>query len=231
MRPLSKFTIAPLLALGVAMGCRDGVVSPSSEPFSAPALVAPASISLAPAGRPSLDVTGGKGDSASVDFSVGPNGGVFLVGNNLVVFPAQSICDPATSSYGPATWDQPCTPLASTLKVHAEARNADGRSWVDFTPSLRFVPSSYPSRWVWLAMYAPGAVGSSDLSKFNILWTQSIGGAMVDETPTDPTLRTYVDTFSGISIRRIKHFSGFTSQSGRDCDSGGEGCGESPTPP
>jgi hypothetical protein len=230
MRRLSKFTAAPLLALGVAMGCRDGVVSPSTEPLQAPALVAPAPIRLAPVGRPTLDLVGGKGDSASVDFSVSPNGGIFAVGNNLVVFPSQSICDPATSSYGPTTWDQPCTPLASTLKVHAEVRSADGRTWVDFTPSLRFVPSSSPSKWVWLAMYTPGAVGSADLSSYNILWAQSIRGATVDETPTDPTLRTYVDTFSGVSLRRIKHFSGFTSQSGRDCNSGEECGGEAPPP-
>jgi hypothetical protein len=187
-------------------------------------------MSLAPSGRPTLDLAGNRGDSASVDFYVGPDGGVFFVGNNLVVFPSQSICDPATSSYGPTTWDEPCAPLASTLKVHAEARSADGRTWIDFKPSLRFVPSSSPSRWVWLAMYTPGAIGSTNLSTFNILWAQSIRGATVDETPTDATLRTYVDSFSGISIRRIKHFSGFTSQSGRDC-SGGEECGGGESPP
>jgi hypothetical protein len=229
MRRLSKFTAGPLLILGAAMGCRDGVVSPSSEPLRAPA-VAPAPMSLAPSGRPTLNLAGDKGDSASVDFYVGPNGGVFFVGNNVVIFPSQSICDPATSSYGPATWDEQCEPLASTLKVHAELRSSDGRTWVDFTPSLRFVPSSSPSRWVWLAMYTPGAVGTTDLSKFNIFWAQSIRGATVDETPTDPTLRTYVDSFSGISIRRIKHFSGFTSQSGRECNSGEE-CGGSTSPP
>jgi uncharacterized Rossmann fold enzyme len=41
----------------------------------------------------------------------------------------------------------------------------------------------------------------------------------VDETPLDPTLRTYVDTWQGMTMRRIKHFSGYTSSSGRSCES------------
>jgi len=185
---------------------------------------------LAPQGRPTLDLVGGLPDSTSVDFSVGPNGGVFFTGNHAVVFPSQSICDPATSSYGPSTWDLTCDPLQTTLKVHAEVRRANGRTWIDFTPSLRFVPSSSSSKWVWLVMYTPGAVQDTDLSRYNILWSQSIGGATVDETPTDATLRTYVDTFSGISLRRIKHFSGYLVESGRDCTSSECSGGEGTTP-
>ena len=37
---------------------------------------------------------------------------------------------------------------------------------------------------------------------------------MVDDAATDPTLRTYVDTRTGISVRRIKHFSGYTALGG-----------------
>jgi hypothetical protein len=215
MSRLRKFSAGPLLILSVVMGCRDGVVSPTTEPLRAPG-AAPVPVSFAPQGRPSLDLYGGSSDSASVDFNVGPNGGLFFVGNNAVVFPSQSICDPATSSYGPSTWDQPCKPLQSTLKVHAEVRRSDGRMWVDFTPSLRFVPSTNASNWVWMVMYTPDAAGSTDLSKYNILWAHSIGGETVDETTSDPTVRTYVDTFSRLSLRRIKHFSGFTIETGKD---------------
>ena len=231
MRRLSRFTAGPLLILAVATGCSDGVMSPSAVPLQAPTLASPSPISLAPEGRPTLDLTGGKGDSASVDVYVGPTGGLYFAGNHAVVFPAQSICDPATSSYGPSTWDEPCSPLQTTLKVHAEVRStSDGRTWVDFTPSLRFVPSTSVSKWVWIVMWTPGAVGSTDLSNYNILWAKSIGGTTVDETPTDSSLRTYVDTFSGISIRRIKHFSGFTIETGKDCTSGEE-CGGTTTTP
>jgi hypothetical protein len=224
MRRTSWIFAGPLLLLAVLAGCREGGESPVAPTIGSPSIAAPAPISLAPQGRPTLDLAGVSPDSASVDFIVGATGGVFFTGNHAVVFPAQSVCDPATSSYGPATWDTPCAPLQTQLKVHAEVRRQDGKTWVDFKPSLRFVPSSNPSKWVWLLMYSPDAVGSSDLSAFNILWAESIGGKTVDEVPTDLSLRTYVDSWQGISIRRIKHFSGYALAGGRSCDNGD--CGE-----
>ena len=213
MRRPSWTTVGPLLFLSALAGCRD-IVSPAAAPIAAPAVTA-APVSLAPQGSPTLELSGGLPDSASADFVVGPNGGVFYTGNHAVVFPAQSVCDPATSSYGPGTWDEPCSPLQSSLKVHAEVRYANGRTWVDFTPSLRFVPSTNSTKWVWMVMYAPGVVGATDLSRYNILWAKSIGGETVDETADDPTLRTYVDTWQGLTLRRIKHFSGYTLPDGR----------------
>jgi hypothetical protein len=214
MRRTSLITAGPLLALALLAGCRETAVSP----IEAPALAAPAPVSLAPAERPSLLLNGSLPDSAAVDFVVGPWGGVYYAGNHAVVFPAQSICDPATSGYGADKWDAPCSPLQTPLRIHAEVRRRDGQTWVDFSPSLRFVPSSNPSRWVWMVMYTPDAVGATgDLSRFNILWSNTLGGVMIDETPLDPSLRTYVDTWSGISMRRIKHFSGYGTASGRSC--------------
>jgi hypothetical protein len=218
MRRSSWSLAGSLLLVAALAGCRDGAVPPTAAPLAPPPGSAPAPVSLAPAGHPTLDLTGGSPDSASIDFYVGPNGGIFRTGNPAVVFPSGSVCDPAVSSYGPGTWNDPCTPIQSTLKVHAEVRQKDGRIWVDFTPSLRFVPTTNPAKWVWLVMYTPRAVDAGgDLSAFNILWTKSIGGTVVDEAPSDSTLRTYVDTFSGISLRRIQHFSGYTSDAGRTC--------------
>lgn len=225
MRRTGWFIAGPLLVLSALAGCRDGVVSPAERPIEAPPAAAPAPMSLAPQSRPALDLAGGLSDSASVDFTVGPNGGVFFTGNHAVVFPAQAVCDPATSSYGPGTWDSPCTPLQTSIRVHAEVRRINGKTAVDFTPSLRFVPSSNPARWVWLLMYTPSAVGTTtDLSGYNILWESALGAPPVDETVSDPTLRTYVDTWQGISLRRIKHFSGYISPQGRNCDPSTEEC-------
>jgi hypothetical protein len=206
----NRWNIAgPLLLLSALVSCREGVVSPATAPIEAPQAAAPAPMSLAPQGRPHLDLVGGLPDSASVDFVISPNGGIFDLGNHAVVFPANSVCDPATSSYGPGTWDDPCTPLQAPIKVHAEVRRTNGQTAVDFTPSLRFVPSNDPARWVWLVLYTPSAVGQSDLSGFNILWESKLGAPAVDETPLDPSLRTYIDTWQGLSLRRIKHFSGY----------------------
>jgi hypothetical protein len=207
----NRWNIAgPLLLLSALAGCREGVVSPVAGPIEAPQAAAPAPMSLAPQGRPTLDLVGGLPDSASVDFVIGPNGGIFNAGNHAVVFPSQSVCDPATSSYGPGTWDQPCSPLQTSLKVHAEVRRANGVTSVDFSPSLRFVPSTSSSKWVWMLMYTPDAIGAtSNLTAFNILWASRPGGTAVDEAVADTSLRTYVDTFQGLSLRRIKHFSGY----------------------
>jgi hypothetical protein len=224
MRRTGWFTTGPLLVLAVLVGCRDGVVSPTESPVLAPPAAAPAPMSLAPQGRPSLALSGGLPDSTAVDFIVGAGGGVFYTGNHAVVFPAGSVCDPATSTYGPGTWDDPCSPLQSSIKVHAEVRRKDGVTSVDFTPALRFVPSSNSARWVWMVMYSPDAKDAGgDLSRFNILYAPKPGATPVDETASDATLRTYVDTWSGVSIRRIKHFSayeqGYGMGSGRGCDS------------
>ena len=227
MRRTSLITVRPLLTLVLLAACRETAVSP----VEAPVLAAPASVSFAPAERPSLQLSGTLPDSAAVDFVVGPWGGVFYAGNHAVVFPAQSVCDPATSGYGTDKWDAPCTPLQTPLRIHAEVRRKDSGTWVDFTPSIRFVPSANPSHWVWMVMYTPAAVGATgDLSRFNVFWTSRIGGTLVDETPLDPSMRTYVDTWSGISMRRIKHFSGYYSSSGRTCNPDAEDC-DGGTPP
>jgi hypothetical protein len=228
MRRKSWILAGPIALLALA-ACQDGVVSPSVSRLGAPGGVAPAPMSLAPQGRPTLSLSGGLPDSTATSFAVGPSGGLFFTGNHAVVFPAGSVCDPATSSYGPGTWDDPCTPLASSIRVHAEVRRADGRTSIEFTPHLRFVPSSNSAKWVWLVLYSPDAVGaSSDLSQFNVWWAPSRGATLVDETLFDPTLRTYVDTMLGISVRRLKHFSiyqsGYGLASGKTCDPAQEGC-------
>ena len=228
----NRWNIAgPLLLLAALAGCREGVVSPAERPIEAPQAAAPAPLSSAPAGHPTLDLVGGLPDSASVDFDLGPNGGIFDAGNHAVVFPASSVCDPATSSYGPGTWDDACTPLQASIRVHAEVRRINGGTWVDFTPSLRFVPSSNPAKWVWMVMYTPEATSpSADLSSFNILWANALGGTTLDETPADSSLRTYVDTFHGTALRRIKHFSGYAITGGRTCDPAVEECPTNPNP-
>jgi hypothetical protein len=197
----------------VLAGCSESVISAPEA-----TAVGPASMMMAPEGRPMLSLGGAPSGNTSADFTVNPSGGVFFIGNNAVYFPARSICNPAKSSYGPGTWDARCEPTNEKIKIHAEVRTAKLGTWIDFTPALRFVPSSNPNKWVWLYMYQPATVGSRDLAKFNILYAPAIGKTGVDETVSDATLRTYVDTWAGQSARRVKHFSGYMLQSGRECD-------------
>ena len=217
--------VASMVVMTVLTGCSDTVVSPAAAPS------APTTMMQAPVGHPNLSLTGGAAQNTSADFTVSPWGGVYFVGNHAVVFPAHSICDPATSGYSSAMWDAPCSPAQQGIAIHAEVRKQDGRTWVDFSPELRFVPSNNPTRWVWLVMNTPQARGArGDLSSFNIMYAESIGGVTVNDAAADSSLRTYVDTFSGTAFRRIKHFSGYTASAGFTCDANVEDCSGGDTP-
>lgn len=210
MRRMNWKTVSTLVTMVVVAGCSESAVAPHAVLQDGAA----ASVALAPQDRPTLSLSGDAGGNESTSFTVGPQGGVFFVGNQAVVFPAHSICDPATSGYGTDTWNDSCTPLSQPITIHAVTREANGRSQVDFSPSLRFVPSANPAKWVWMYMYTPSAARSSNLSQFTIFYAPTLDAQLVDESLIDSTLRTYVDQQSGVSLRRIKHFSGYVVVSG-----------------
>jgi hypothetical protein len=214
MRRTNWKTVSTLVTMALLVGCQDNTVSAPLQPTAAPTLMM-----MAPGEAPRLSLSAITSNNLTTEFTVGPKGGVFMVGNHAVVIPAHSICNPATSSYGPGTWDSSCKTLNQNLTIQAVVRVSNGTTSVDFSPSLRFAPSNNPKDWAWIYLYTPKAAGARDLSSFNILYTSGINGATVDESAQDASLRTYVDTRSGISARRIKHFSGYTS-SGRECDAG-----------
>src|SRR5215213_3539441 len=57
-----------------------------------------------------------------VDFTVDSKGGTFNVGPHYVKFPANSICDPASTTYGPTEWDKPCQVIKDPITFHAEVQ-------------------------------------------------------------------------------------------------------------
>lgn len=206
----------PLLGVAAAAflaACSDPTVAPRPISGGTHVLVQP------PVGAPNPDVIIDymAPDSTSADFTVTPTGGTFRLGQHGISFPDHAICDPATSGYGPAYWDQPCTPLDQPIQIHAEVRSQDGRSWVDFTPELRFVPTDDSNHYVWMLMYSAAAeqADSTTLGAFGILWAPAIGDTtLVDEAATDSTMVTYLHQASGTAYRRIKHFSGYTINTG-----------------
>ncbi|NUO37898.1 MAG: hypothetical protein HOQ19_07675 [Gemmatimonadaceae bacterium] len=202
--------VASALVIGVLTGCSENtVVAPAAA-----SRTAPASTMFAPSARPQLSLSGNSVQNGVTQFTVNASGGTFYVGNHAVYFPGRSICDPATSSYGDGEWDAPCKPLNRPLTITARLSTANGVQAVDFSPSIRFVPSDNPARWVWIFMYTPDARSATDLSKFAILFSPSLGAMPVNDALTDPTLRTYVDTRAGVSYRRIKHFTGYSVGAG-----------------
>ncbi|MEO7456081.1 MAG: hypothetical protein ABIY52_07445 [Gemmatimonadaceae bacterium] len=213
MRRNNWKTVSTLVTALVIVGCQDGMIS---SPASSS--VAPVSMMLAPDGAPSLSLNGESPANTSVDFTVTSKGGTFMVGNHAVIFPNNAICDPATSSYGSGKWDDACKVTHDAVTVHAEVRTSLQGTSIEFSPALRFAPAKNTKDYVWIVMYNPNVRGAKDLSKFGIMYAPTAGAALVDESVDDATLRTYVDTWSGITTRRIKHFSTYTNSSGRSCD-------------
>ena len=208
-----------LLALALAACTDNEVAAPEALAWGG------LSVGRAPAGIPSADVIVHEiaADSMSAEFTVTPTGGVFRLGTNAIYFPAHSICDPATSTYGPGQWDAPCAPLTAPIRFRAEIRHIAGRSWIDFTPAVRFVPTNDPANAVWL--YMKTAAVSADTEEANrsarrmsILYSPALGVRGVNEALTDPSLKTYVWLEGGVAFRRIKHFSGYNVYSGRSSD-------------
>ncbi|MDE3126768.1 MAG: hypothetical protein KGL38_02115 [Gemmatimonadota bacterium] len=203
---MRRFTSAFVIAtLVVAAGCGDQVAPTAATP-TGPA--------------PSLSRSGWLSTGAQYSFDISPRGGVYWVGQYLLVVPPNAVCDPATSSYGPGTWDAPCTPAAGPIHITASVTPINGRDYVDFSPDIRFVPSASPSGWVTLHTFRLAAIGGrGDLRRFSILFSDVPGGPIVDESATDPTLATYVNIRTGAVWRRIKHFTGYNVHSGMidDC--------------
>ena len=211
--------VASALVIGVLAGCSDNTVAPSAAPSAEPT-----SMMRAPAERPSLALSGNNAENGVTTFTVGRSGGVFFVGNHAVVFPANSICDPARSSYGPGEWDKSCKTLTQPITITAQVKTVGGVKAVDFSTELRFAPSKNPAQWVWIFMYTPEARGAADLSRYNILFVETLGATPVNDAALDPTLRTYVDGRTGMSFRRIKHFSGYIVANGDRCNPQVEEC-------
>jgi len=197
---LTRLVLAGALTLMAACSAADQSVAPLAK-------------QTRPIGAPSPDVIMDfvAPDSLSVDFTVTPSGGMFVLGKHAVFFPDHGICDPATSSYGPGEWDAPCTPLDAPIQFHAEVRGSpNGETWIDFTPAVRFVPTDDPNQTVWMMMKVGADVDADNYQGFAMLWTpNSNTDEVVNEAASDSTLKTYIDLQRDVVFRRVKHFSGY----------------------
>ena len=176
-----------------------------------------------------------------VDFTVDTAGGWFRVGPHSVYFPANSICDPAQSTYGPTEWDKPCTVISDSIEIHAEVQKSltTGKPAIRFWPDLRFAPDTTDAdttagapvseNWVVLYMFTDEALNATTDAevasleqKYRILWAPLAGDLGIDESSTDSSLKTRILKSEGLVYRRVKHFSGYQV---------GSGWGPPPPPP
>jgi hypothetical protein len=201
---------ATLLMVALAAACSDGAVAPTAaRSMNADRLTAP-TLRRDGVSVPVVDMGNGK-----MKFTIDPSKAQnVILGNHTLAFPAYSICDPATSNYGEAYWDAPCRAAREPLTFTAEWTEQSNHAYIEFEPSVRFVPS--PSwatdRWVVLSLKESHALQLDD-DAYKILWRGS-HGAWIDESLRDATLRAWVDRGGNRVSRRIKHFSGYNVTAG-----------------
>ncbi len=130
----------------------------------------------------------------------------FSLGPNKLVIPASSVCDMATSGYGPSMWNAPCTPHTLPIVLTVVIRGATTDTpRVDFYPAMRF----NPTKTVQLFMYVP-KVNPADRKNWVMTYCHDFGGC-IDESVGDPSMATYIDYDASVLFRRIKHFSGYAT--------------------
>jgi hypothetical protein len=129
-----------------------------------------------------------------------------------ISFPAGSVCDVATSSYGPAEWDQPCAPQRDSLDITVKAwTDAEGHPRLDFSPAMRFNPAADP---VVISMVTTDPAGTS----LGIRYCPEGAAECVDESLADADLQTFFAPATGTYFRRVKHFSGYNIAAGRSLE-------------
>jgi hypothetical protein len=135
-------------------------------------------------------------------------------GNTLTI-PAHSLCDPATSTYGPTEWDKPCPLATSTVTVTFKGwLNRYNHPHVDFSPSMRFLtPPNGGGGWVSLN-FADASAWSDSSTKILYCATAT---SCVDESATDFDVRTQKNG-DVVVWRKIKHFSGYNVATGEACE-------------
>lgn len=205
---------AVLLGIGVAVAaCSDSATAPAARHFSPGSGLAEMGGGINQ-GRGKADVDKGV---FSQDFVVDPSQQTTVnLGNHVVVFPAHSICDPATSGYGENMWDAPCTPLDQPITIRATWSSKYGHAFIEFGTALRFVPSDDPNQWVRLIMKDYGQLDPN--YSYPIFWQRPSDGAWVDEGQIDPSMTSVRDLENNKVARRLKHFSSYWIGAGESCD-------------
>jgi hypothetical protein len=200
-------TVLMLTAM-LAAGCSEGTVAPRAD--------APSDQNITGGGS-TASVTGT--DTLRFAFAIDPSRTItyYLGAGNTITFPAHSLCDPKTSTYGTGQWDKPCNLATQALTVNTKAWL--DRNWllhVDFDKQIRFVPTSNPAGWVMLSLTDYGSV-INPLAQIKYCHSSN-GTGCINEALTDPTLATIKDPLTGRLTRRVKHFSGYSITAGGDCD-------------
>lgn len=230
MRPYFRY--AALAAAAAIAACSDAATGPRAGDVR----------SAVPADRPSLDINSSARfwGFRSTTFSLTSAGGTYKIGDFYTLsVPANGVCS-LSSSYGPGTWDSPCTTLGDGESITVTATygiTLNGPA-VDFSPALRFSPDAQVT--LSTSLYSGVLTSASDyfashpsaLRWFGMYYEPNLGSSLVTDAAVDPSLVTHVNLSTGIVWRRVKHFSGYSVTSGLACDPSPDNpdCVEGPPP-
>ncbi|MEO6446717.1 MAG: hypothetical protein ABIZ91_13240 [Gemmatimonadaceae bacterium] len=143
--------------------------------------------------------------SITCQFTVNPGQSQsFIVCTHMVAFPANTICDPATSGYGSSYWLQGCTKLTTPIVITATTWiDSLGRAQIDFANDIRFYPNASGQL---PAVYLRDATAA--LSSWSRIDYGNVNGC-VNEAAADAVLVTKRDPVTGYLFRLVRHFSGY----------------------
>lgn len=140
-------------------------------------------------------------------FTIDPRkNNTLVLGPNRLELPANSVCDLASSGYGPSTWNLACKPHTQPVTITATVRSATSEHGrVDFLPAMRFNPATE----VELFLYTP-RVNNKDRRDWVMVYCPTTGRC-IDESINDASLVSKMDRRENMLFRRIKHFSGYAA--------------------
>jgi hypothetical protein len=215
-KTMRSSAVVALLALAAA-ACSEGPTAPTSPAFDmSDALMAKGSGGNN-GGNGNNGGGGGKNSGRGKEegtrtFTIWPGFAVWeKFGDHTLYMPPNVTCDPATSGYGAAFWDEPCVRAKAPIHVTATWAVKGGRPVISFSPDLRFAPSSYERDWVKLSLRDPKDIKPE--LYYTILWYDKQLGRWVDESQADPTLKARAEG-ENLVTRRVKHFSDWLLWSG-----------------
>lgn len=229
-KTMRRGAVVTLLAVGLA-ACSEGPTAPTSSTFdvSGP-LMAKGSGNGGTRGNSGNSSSPGRGKDAGVRlFAIWPGLDVHeKFGDHVLKIPAGITCDPATSGYGTAFWELPCSRATRPIWVTATWAVRNGIPVISFSPDLRFFSSEQENEWATLSLYTSAGIHPDH--NYAILWYDKEARRWVDESQTDPTLQARVTNNGTLVKRRIKHFSewALVSGYGNYWVTSGLGGGESP---
>jgi hypothetical protein len=223
---MSMRRYVPLLIAGsafIAAACRDATAptrSPTAKDLPTIAAFSGATRSFVRAVNDDAE-----NSAETIVFTLSPHGGRAHVRGFTVTYPADAVCDPAVSTYGPTEWDEPCTTLTDPITVTARFWSDNGIAQSEFSPDIRFNPEKTVTLSTIISA-AKGLVGNFFTQPiFSIGFTRRVDEVryFIDDAATDGRLATSIDFTTGKVSRTIQHFSGYFVQWGTIwCEDGSE---------